>query len=91
MKKLVVCLALISNLAWADGYRHHHGGGNWIAPFVLGGIVGYGMSRPYVMPPPVIPPPPPVIYNMPPTPYGYRYETIFDAYCNCYRTVLIPY
>jgi len=67
------------------GYRHHHGhnGYNWVAPLVIGGVVTYALTRPQQ--------PPPVVYQqpLPPAPYGYRYEQILDANCNCYRWVLV--
>jgi hypothetical protein len=67
------------------GYNHHHRhhGHNWVTPLIIGGVVTYALTRPQQ--------PPPVIYQhpLPPAPYGYRYEQILDANCNCYRWVLI--
>lgn len=67
------------------GYNHHHRhyGHNWVAPMIIGGVVTYALTRPQQ--------PPPVVYQqpLPPAPYGYRYEQILDANCNCYRWVLI--
>ena len=52
MKKVVAGLvvALCASTAMADGgYRGHHhvghGGGNILIPLVVGGLVGYGVSR----------------------------------------------
>jgi len=82
MKKLVaiLMLALVSSTAMAQhhGYYRHGGGGyyrggyggNWIAPALIGGAIGYGLSRPYYadpvyIPPPVVYAPPPVYYSQP--------------------------
>ena len=68
--------------------HHHHGHTGWIGPLVIGGVLGYALSQPRVV---VASPPPPVYYPpVPVPPYGYHYETIVDAGCNCYRTVLVP-
>ena len=68
-------------------HSHNHGAPNWIAPIVIGGVLGYALAQPRV----VVASPPPVYYPPAPVPpYGYHYETIVDAGCNCYRTVLVP-
>lgn len=104
LKFLIVgSIALTSVLwqtpAWAQHHHHgyrahphrHVGSGYWIAPAVIGGIVGYALAQPRTVytPPPVIYAPYPVV-NMPPPPIGYHYENILDQNCNCYRVVLIP-
>jgi len=108
MKKLALALALLTTATvasahgWEHGgyrggyghYEHHYygGGANWVAPALIGGIIGYELSQPrtvYVQPP-VVYQQPPVVYNynnMPPV--GFHYETILDGACNCYRTVLV--
>jgi hypothetical protein len=77
MKKLVaiLMLALVSSTAMAQhhGYYRHGGGyyrGGWVAPALIGGVIGYGLSRPYYadpvyVPPPVVYAPPPVVYSQP--------------------------
>ena len=70
--------------------NHHHNRGyypqfGWVAPLVIGGVVGYVITRPTQQV--VIQNPPTNQY--PPVPYGYHYEQILDANCNCYRMVLI--
>jgi len=119
MKKLIVAVMLIvSGSAFADGYYGHHGyegyrggyhggGGNWVAPAIIGGIIGYNMAPRY-NPPVYASPPvyvsPPVVYSNPPlygtpgpnyigangAPYGYHWETLTDANCNCPRSVIVP-
>jgi hypothetical protein len=86
-------LALTANAQHYHGnHRHHHGhyqqyNGNawgWVAPAIITGAIVYGVTRPA--------PQPQVIYApqaLPPAPYGFRYEQILDANCNCYRWVLI--
>jgi hypothetical protein len=66
------------------GYHNHYG---WVAPLVIGGVVGYAITRPQ----PVIVQQPTIVYpnTQPTVPYGYHYEQILDANCNCYRLVLV--
>jgi hypothetical protein len=83
-------LVTISNQANANGFHHHgyHNPYGWVAPIVIGGAVGYALARPQT----VVVQQPPVVYypNPQPTvPYGYHYENILDANCNCYRLVLV--
>lgn len=71
----VLVLASVPAMAQYHGPRHNHhhhgyhrGGGGWVAPLVLGGVVGYALTRPepvIVQQPPVIMPPPPVVYTAP--------------------------
>jgi hypothetical protein len=74
MKKILLSLTFlaVAGNAMADGY--HHGGfrgGYWVAPAIVGGIVGYELGRPryvYETPPVVIQQPvivqqPQVIYQ----------------------------
>jgi len=93
MKRLFLSLMLLLAVpAMAQHHHHrpypHHGHGGargwgWIAPAIIGGAIVYGVTRPS---------PPPVVYQqpvLPPAPYGYHYEQILDANCNCYRWVLV--
>ena len=84
-------MLLIANSSQANpnhwNHSHRRGRPNWIAPIVIGGVLGYALAQPRV----VVASPPPVYYPpVPQAPYGYHYETIVDAGCNCYRTVLVP-
>ena len=98
MKRLVITLiaslTLISGTIQANpnhwnhhGHRHGAPRVEWIAPLVIGSVVTYALTRP--APQPVIVQPQQVYPNIPPAPYGYRYENILDANCNCYRLVLV--
>ena len=69
MKKilaLVLALASVSAMA-QPGFRHHHGyypGYNygWVAPTIIGGVIGYEMARNY---PPVVVQQPVIIQQTP--------------------------
>jgi hypothetical protein len=89
MKKLlaVLFLFLTSSVQAQHGHGHHghyHGSGRWVVPAIIGAGAVYLATRPV---------PPPVYYYypnaLPPAPYGYHYEQILDANCNCYRWVLV--
>ena len=84
---VIASLTLVGGISQANP-NHHHGYHNrfdWIAPIVIGGVVTYAITRPLqtvvIQNPPNIPPQP--------VPYGYHYEQILDANCNCYRIVLV--
>ena len=84
MKKLIAILLMTLTAGSAMAQHHGHGnhhrghrghgghGGHWIAPAIIGGVIGYGLSRPYYepyyAPPPVYFAPPPPVYYTPPTP-----------------------
>jgi hypothetical protein len=74
---------------WDHGpHRGYYNPYGWVAPLVIGGAVGYAITRPQS----VIVQQPTVVYPNPqpqPVPYGYHYENILDANCNCYRLVLV--
>jgi len=112
MKKLLcVVLLALSGFAQADGpggFRHrewqhephYRTGGDWVGPALIGGIIGYELSRPrYYEPPPVVVQRPVIVQQptivYPPVsappypPAGFHYEQMLDGYCNCYRTVLV--
>ena len=69
MKKLLTILLLtVSVSAMAHGphyghYHHYNGGGNWnwVAPMVIGGAIGYAVTRP--VQPVVVQQTPPVVYQ----------------------------
>lgn len=69
---IVIALASFSVMAQYHGYRpshrhnHHtpHRSHNWVAPFIIGGAMGYALTRPpVIVEQPVIVAPPPV-YNI---------------------------
>lgn len=92
MRHLILALALITTAApaAAHGPGHHHAhhyhrsSADWLVPALVGGAVAYAITRPTV----VVQEQPRVV-QVPPAPPGYHYETVLDANCNCYRTVLV--
>lgn len=94
MKKIVlILLAVCSMSAQAHGYGYGYvrSGGGWVAPAIIGGVIGYELSRPRYEQPVVVVQQPPVYIQQPAgVPMGYHYTQILDANCNCYRTVLVP-
>jgi hypothetical protein len=94
MKKILAALvlALTGTTAVAHGpyyaprvyYPRYHYHSDWIVPAIIGGAVVYGITQSRVAPPP------PVVVQVPQAPVGYHYESILDANCNCYKTVLVP-
>lgn len=89
MKLLILTLLLCSSSVFAD--EHHHHGGGWVAPLIGGVAIGAIVTDIYRHPAPLYAPPnayyPP---NYGGAPYGYHYESIYDGYCGCYKTALIP-
>ena len=105
MKKFTVSLLLgIACIAHAhEGFRHYgyHGGGyysnNWVAPAIIGGVIGYELSRPapvIVQQPPVVVQQPSVIYAPQPIiqepPIGYHWQEMIDPITNQRKIVLVP-
>lgn len=108
MKKLlgifVICAGLGYCMAPAqaeahEGFRHpccYRGGGygmGWVAPAVIGGVIGYELSQPrtvIVEQPPVYVQQPSVVYTQPPIPAGYHYQQMWNPQTNQYQMVLVP-
>lgn len=98
MKKFIFILLMTGSVGVMaeghhEGYRHHeghHGGGQWVAPLIggiaAGALIGgiYHNGHPHYAQPPVTYQP---NYG---APYGYHYETIYDTYCGCYKSALVP-
>lgn len=107
MKKIAAALILscITSLAQAHGsyrpppppaHHHHHAGSGyrWVAPLIIGGVIGYSLSRPapvysYPAPAPVIVVPPPEPMPAYPPPPGFRYEQRLDSGCRCWRWFVV--
>ena len=82
-----------------EGFRGYRGGCygcNWVAPALIGGVIGYELSRPhYYEPSPVIVQQPPVIYTQPQPyvqapPAGYHWQQMIDPQTNTTKIVLVP-
>lgn len=86
-------LTVQANPYYHHGHRggHYSGGGNWVAPLVIGGIAGYVLSRPQpvIVQQPTVVAPSGTVY----TPMGgeavYQYQNIYFADCSCYKQVLV--
>ena len=76
MKKLISIFVLSAGMgacvAPVQAQWHHHGGyyrggygNNWVAPALIGGVIGYELSRPRYYEPPIIVQQPPVIVQQP--------------------------
>jgi hypothetical protein len=69
MKKLLLTLILLISTTVMAQHHHGHwerrvgGGWNWVAPVVIGGVIGYELAQP--RPPVVITQQPPVIIQQP--------------------------
>jgi len=107
MKKLiaifVLSLGTIASITPAqahDGFRGGYPGGGmgWVGPALIGGVIGYELSRPRYYEPPVIVQQPvyvqrgPALYSppIPGTPPGFHWEAIIDANTGMARSVLVP-
>ena len=103
MKKLLLALSLLAIVGTASahegfrGYRggYYHGGCygcGWVAPALIGGVIGYELSRPSTV---YIEPQPSVVYVQPqPTvqapPPGYHWQQMIDPQTNTQKIVLVP-
>jgi hypothetical protein len=104
MKKLLLAVSLLAVAGSASAQWHYHSGyyrggyGNWVAPAIVGGVIGYELSRPapvIVQQPPVyVTPQPSVVYVNPPgtlnPPAGYHYAQMIDPRTNQYTIALVP-
>ena len=106
MKKLLLALSLLAIAGSAGAQWHHHGGyyrggcygcgGGWVAPAIIGGVIGYELSRPntvYVEQPPVVVQQPSVVYTQPTVqvpPVGYHWQEMIDPQTNTKKIVLVP-
>lgn len=95
MLALFVSTTLFSSAVSAHGYNTRYYGHNhsndWIAPLIVGGVVGYIVAQPrqqtvIIQQPTYQPLPSYVPANPEPI---YQYQDIYDATCSCYRRVLV--
>lgn len=106
MKKLLftlilASLATVSQACCYRGYYHHGGyygpGVGWVAPALVGGVIGYELARPNTVvveqPPQVVYTQPPVVLQQPsyaPPPVGYHYQQMVNPQTGQYQLVLVP-
>jgi len=101
MKKILLALSLLAALGSASAQAHccyrggwhggYYSGGGWVAPALIGGVIGYELSRPstvYVEPQPVIVQPPVSVVQQPPV--GYHWQEMIDPATNTKKIVLVP-
>ena len=100
MKKTILALALLTGVVsvnahccYRGGYYHggYGGGIGWVAPALIGGVVGYELSQPRT----VVVEQPPVVYVQPQPlvqapPAGYHWQQMVDPQTNQYKIVLVP-
>jgi len=102
MKKLLLALSLLAVAGSASAQWHHHGGyyrgggyysgGNWVAPLIIGGVIGYEINRANQ---PVVVQQPPVIIQQPQPyvqtpPLGYHWEEMVDPQTGVRKIVAVP-
>jgi hypothetical protein len=100
MKKLLLALSLFAVVGTANAQWHHHrhggyyrapGYGGWVAPLIIGGVIGYEINRAnqqvIVQQPPIIVQSQPVLQQ---PPVGYHWEEMIDPATNTRKIVLVP-
>ena len=73
MKKFLIAMLILASTGAMAQHHHYHGGngyrGNWIAPAIIGGVIGYGLTRnyydPYYVPAPPVYYAPPIVMQPP--------------------------
>ena len=102
MKKILSLFVLTLSLTasaeaccYRGGYYHHgYYGNGWVAPALIGGVIGYELARPpVVIEQPVIVQPPQVVVQQPgyaPPPVGYHYQQMVNPQTGQYQLVLVP-
>jgi len=103
MKKVLLALSLITLAmtasahgpyrmgGWHSGYYHYGCGGCWVAPALVGGVIGYELARPdtvVVEQQPVIVQQPQTVVQAPPV--GYHWQQMIDPSTNTQKIVLVP-
>jgi len=104
MKKILSLFILALSLTasaegccYRGGYYHHGYSGGWVAPALIGGVIGYELAQPRTV---VVEQPPAVVYTQPPMvvqqpgyappPVGYHYQQMVNPQTNQYQLVLVP-
>jgi len=106
MKKIVFALSLLALVGSAsahEGFYHRGGccyrggyGLGWVAPAVVGGVIGYELSRPntvVVEQPPVVYTQPSVVYTQPTVqapPAGMHWQEMIDPTSGVHKIVAVP-
>ena len=102
MKKLLLAFSLLSLIGSASAHGPYrmggwHGGyyggcgGCWVAPAVIGGVIGYELTRPstvYVEPQPVVIQQSQPVVQAPPV--GYHWQQMVDPQTGITKIVAVP-
>jgi len=102
MKKVILVAMLMLTAGMASAQWHHHGGyccyrggygGGWIAPALVGGVIGYELSRPNTVvveqqQPSVIVQQPQTVVQAPPV--GYHWQEMVDPQTGVRKIVAVP-
>jgi hypothetical protein len=77
------------------GYRGGCYGCGWVAPALIGGVIGYELSRPHYYEQPVVIQQQPVIVQQPQPvvqspPYGYHWQEMVDPQTGVRKIVAVP-
>ena len=102
MKKVLLVLMLMLTAGMASAQWHHHGGyccyrggygGGWIAPALVGGVIGYELSRPNTVvveqqQPSIIVQQPQTVVQAPPV--GYHWQEMVDPQTGVRKIVAVP-
>jgi len=102
MKKLALALALLAvvgtagaqaHCCYRGGYYHGGYGLGWVAPAVVGGVIGYELSRPNTVvveqqQPSVIVQQPQTVVQAPPV--GYHWQEMVDPQTGVRKIVAVP-
>ena len=67
--------------------------GGWVAPAIIGGVIGYELARPYYAPPPVVVQQPVIVQQQPvyqQAPAGYHYQQMVNPQTGQTQVVLVP-
>jgi hypothetical protein len=89
MRKIALTLLLLVAAASAEARCCYYRGG-WVGPALLGGVIGYELSRPSVIVQQPIVVQQPVVTQLPPAPYGYHYQLMVNPQNNFQQWVLVP-
>ena len=100
MKKSILALLLLSAMGMTSAQWHHHGGyccyrggygGGWVGPAIIGGVIGYELTRPQTV---YVEPQPSVIVQQQPTvqapPVGYHWQQMVDPQTGVTKVVAVP-
>ena len=98
MKKILLAVLIsLAGMTHAEAHGYYRGGyyqNNWVAPAIIGGVIGYGLARPYYAQPVYVQPPvyiqqqPVIVQSVPPA--GYHWQMMIDPNTNAQQMVLVP-